>query len=284
MKLRQMKWIGMALALAGVPALAQTAVTTTPGGTATSGTIPVFGPGSTIQNSGIVQLGDGTLNFESNQVTMSPSGNINLNLTTGGSAGSYDFGITVTNSKSIAGRLEGLVTHAKATSSSVTDYVAGVEGRGWSYVPSGQTTAWTGTLCGGDYAESVDVTGDRKRYSVGDVLVIDPEAPGKFLLSAEPYSTSVMGVYSTKPGALGRRQTTPKDADEIPMAMIGIVPTKVSTENGSIKPGDLLVTSSTVGYAMKGTDRSRMLGAVIGKALGRLDSGTGVIEVGIVLQ
>jgi hypothetical protein len=30
---------------------------------------------------------------------------------------------------------------------------------------------------------------------------------------------------------------------------------------------------------MKGTDRSRMLGAVIGKALGSLDKDTGVIEV-----
>jgi hypothetical protein len=35
---------------------------------------------------------------------------------------------------------------------------------------------------------------------------------------------------------------------------------------------------------MKGTDRSRMLGAVIGKALGTLDSGTGVIEVVVTLQ
>jgi hypothetical protein len=35
---------------------------------------------------------------------------------------------------------------------------------------------------------------------------------------------------------------------------------------------------------MKGTDRSRMLGAVIGKALGHMDSGTGVIEVVVTLQ
>jgi hypothetical protein len=48
--------------------------------------------------------------------------------------------------------------------------------------------------------------------------------------------------------------------------------------------GDLLVSSSTLGYAMKGTDRSRMLGAVVGKALGSLDSGTGVIEVLVTLQ
>ena len=147
-----------------------------------------------------------------------------------------------------------------------------------------QTTAWTGAVCGGDYAESVDVSGDRTKYEPGDVLVIDPDTPGKFLKSAEPYSTSVTGIYSTKPGVVGRRQTTPKSPDEVPMAMIGIVPTKVSAENGPIRPGDLLVTSSTLGYAMKGTDRNRMLGAVIGKALGSLDSGSGVIEVVVALQ
>jgi hypothetical protein len=93
-----------------------------------------------------------------------------------------------------------------------------------------------------------------------------------------------MGVYSTKPGVLGRHQEGAKAADEIPMAMVGIVPAKVSAENGSIHRGDLLVTSSTPGYLMKGTDRTRMLGAVVGKALGRLDTGTGVIEVGVTLQ
>ncbi len=72
--------------------------------------------------------------------------------------------------------------------------------------------------------------------------------------------------------------------DEVPMAMIGIVPTKVSAENGPIHPGDMLGYILTPGYAMKGTDRSQMLGAVIGKALGHLDSGTGVIEVGVTLQ
>lgn len=116
------------------------------------------------------------------------------------------------------------------------------------------------------------------------MLVIDPSGDGKFLKSSEPYSTSVLGVYSTKPGMVGRRQTTPKSPDEVPMAMVGIVPVKVSAENGPIKPGDLLVTSSIPGYAMKGTDRSRMLGAVIGKALNALGSGTGTIEAGIALQ
>lgn len=147
-----------------------------------------------------------------------------------------------------------------------------------------QTTPWTGVLCGGDYAESVDVTGARTEYEPGDVMVVDPSSPGRFVKSSEPYSTLVAGIYSTKPGALGRRLTTPKSPDEVPMAMIGIVPTKVTAENGAVQPGDLLVTSSRPGYAMKGTDRERTSGAILGKALGSVDKGTGVIEVLVSLQ
>jgi len=149
-----------------------------------------------------------------------------------------------------------------------------------------QSTAYTGVVCGGDYAESVDVVGVRTSYEPGDILVIAPDSGADVVKSSEPYSTLVTGVYSTKPGVVGRRQTTDLKASktEVPMAMIGIVPTKVSAENGPIKRGDLLVTSSTPGYAMKGTDHSKMLGAVIGKALGNLDSGTGVVEAVITLQ
>lgn len=149
-----------------------------------------------------------------------------------------------------------------------------------------QSTAWNGVLSGGDYAESVKVSGDRKKYEPGDVLVIDPASEGNFLKSSAPYSTAVTGIYSTKPGVVGRRQLTARAnmKEEVPMAMTGIVPTKVSAENGPIKPGDLLVTSSKSGYAMKGTDRTQMLGAVLGKAMGHLDSGVGVIEAAVTLQ
>jgi hypothetical protein len=147
-----------------------------------------------------------------------------------------------------------------------------------------QTAAWTGVICGGDFAESVDVSGDRAHYEPGDVLVVDSEHPGEVAKSAEAYSSAVVGVYSTRPGVVGRRQKAVRSADEVPMAMVGIVPIKANAENGPIRPGDLLVTSSIPGYAMKGTDRSRMLGAVIGKSFGNLGSGTGVIEVGVSLQ
>ncbi len=149
-----------------------------------------------------------------------------------------------------------------------------------------QSTAYTGVICGGDYADSVEVAGERTHYEPGDVLVLTLDGNGDVTKSAEPYSTLVAGIYSTRPGTVGRRQTTdPKTAtQEIPMAMVGIVPTKVTAENGPIRRGDLLVTASLTGYAMKGTDRNRMLGAVVGKAMGSLNSGTGVIEALVTLQ
>jgi hypothetical protein len=71
---------------------------------------------------------------------------------------------------------------------------------------------------------------------------------------------------------------------EVPLAVVGIVPCKVTAENGAIARGDLLLTSSRPGYAMKGTDRSRMLGAVIGKTMQPLPKGSGVIQVLVTLQ
>ncbi len=50
--------------------------------------------------------------------------------------------------------------------------------------------------------------------------------------------------------------------NEVPLAVVGIVPCKVTAKNGAIMAGDLLVTSSTPGRAMKGTDRSRMPNSV----------------------
>lgn len=149
-----------------------------------------------------------------------------------------------------------------------------------------QSTAWNGTTLGGDYAETVDVAGNRNAYEPGDVMVIGLESDSDVVKSNEPYSTRVAGIYSTKPGVVGRRQTIdPKTSTtEIPMAMVGIVPTKVSAENGAISRGDSLVTATIPGYAMKGTDRTKMLGAVVGKAMGSLSSGTGVIEVLVTLQ
>jgi hypothetical protein len=137
---------------------------------------------------------------------------------------------------------------------------------------------------GADYAESVSVRGAKQEYRPGDVLVVNSDADRSFALSAEPYSTAVAGVFSSKPGIVGSRHPLESSTDEIPLAMVGIVPCRVSAENGPIRRGDLLVTSSTPGHAMRGTDRSRMPGAIVGKALQNLEKGTGVIEILVSLQ
>ena len=137
---------------------------------------------------------------------------------------------------------------------------------------------------GADYAESVSVRGKRDEYQPGDVLVIDPDSDRRFAVSTEPYSPRVAGVFSTRPGIVGSQHPLENNPEEVPLAMVGIVPCRVSAENGPIRRGDLLVTSSIPGHVMRGTDRARMTGAIVGKALQNFDSGTGVIEILVSLQ
>lgn len=138
---------------------------------------------------------------------------------------------------------------------------------------------------GADFAEAFDVQGSTANYAAGDVLTIDQSATRRLTLSEHPYSTLVAGIYSTKPGVLASPHAMGQEhQSDIPLAVVGVVPCKVTTENGTIHPGDLLVTSSKPGYAMKGTDRTEMVGAVLGKALEPLAKGEGVIQVLVSLQ
>ncbi len=121
---------------------------------------------------------------------------------------------------------------------------------------------------GADVAEAFPVIGDRRQYEPGDVLILSTVDAGKVEKSSAPYSALVSGVHATKPGVLlTERNIDADNSDLVPMGVVGVIPTKVCTENGPIKIGDLLVTSSIPGHAMKGTDRDRMMGALIGKAL-----------------
>ena len=102
-------------------------------------------------------------------------------------------------------------------------------------------------------------------------------------LSGEPYSKAVIGVYSTEPAFIGGQPEADSELTGMaPVGMLGIVPTKISAENGAIHPGDLLVTSSTPGHAMRSFDPPP--GTVLGKALETLENGTGVILVLVTLQ
>lgn len=149
-----------------------------------------------------------------------------------------------------------------------------VDNQGKGYFNGGTQTS------GADFAELVAVTGPAAEYEPGDVMVIDDSAARTIALSSKAYDTSVAGIYSTRPGVLASEHNIEdKTPGDVPLAVVGIVPCKVTAANGAIHPGDLLVTSSLPGYAMKGTERQKMLGAVVGKAMGALSTGTGVIQV-----
>ncbi|WP_336962419.1 collagen-like protein [Chryseobacterium contaminans] len=121
---------------------------------------------------------------------------------------------------------------------------------------------------GADVAEVFDVNGNISEYEPGDILVISTNADRTVEKSSKPYSNLVAGVYATKPGVLLTEEHIDTDiSNKVPMGVIGVIPTKVCLENGKIKRGDLLVTSSQTGIAMKADPKKVKIGQVIGKAL-----------------
>src|SRR5581483_11881866 len=98
-------------------------------------------------------------------------------------------------------------------------------------------TAGTFSAGGADFAELVAVRGRRSEYGPGDVMVIDTGVQRRLALARTSYSTRVAGIYSTKPGVLASPTNADdgKDSGGIPLAVIGIVPCKVTTANGPIQ-------------------------------------------------
>lgn len=140
-------------------------------------------------------------------------------------------------------------------------------------------------IAGSDFAEALPARGAKNLFSPGDVLVISREQSGAVEKSSKPYDSAVIGVYSTRPAVLGADKggEIRVDPDDVPVAITGIVPTKVVSEGGPIEPGDLLTTSSTPGHAMKAT-RGGHAGTVIGKALESFRGTRGVIRVLILMR
>lgn len=140
---------------------------------------------------------------------------------------------------------------------------------------------------GADVAEMFDVEGGKNDYEPGDVLIISESTDRTVEKSNAPNSTKVAGVYATKPGVLLTEKSIEENLDElVPMGVVGVIPTKVCLENGPIKRGDLLVTSSTKGHAMKAVPviingvEIYPTGAILGKALENFESGDkGLIKV-----
>jgi hypothetical protein len=142
------------------------------------------------------------------------------------------------------------------------------------------------TGVGADVAERIDA---RARLEPGDVVEIDADNEGQFRLSRDAFSPLVAGVISTNPAItmnnndLANNDTGARTDQRPLLALVGQVPVKVSAENGAIQPGDLLVASSTPGHAMK-AGPNPPVGTIIGKALEKLNSGTGLIKMLVMLR
>jgi hypothetical protein len=141
---------------------------------------------------------------------------------------------------------------------------AGTSGRISVGGPSPQITVGARSL---DYAEVFDVA-DRGGIGPGSV-VAEAETGRGLVLAAGAYNPAVVGVIAGAGGlhsgmVIGTREDGTSD---LPVATGGQVFVRVCPESGSIKVGDLLVSSSIPGVAMRGSDSQRLTGTVIGKAL-----------------
>jgi len=59
---------------------------------------------------------------------------------------------------------------------------------------------------------------------------------------------------------------------------------KVDATLAPVRVGDLLVSASVPGHAMRATDTAAAFGAVIGKALRSLEHGRGLVPILVTLQ
>jgi hypothetical protein len=138
-------------------------------------------------------------------------------------------------------------------------------------------------LLNADVAENFDIA-DATVGHPGSVMVLDDA--GALQLSSRPYDKRVVGVVSgaghLKPGLVldNGESRTPRAQ----ISLVGKVFCKVDASTAPIEIGDLLTTSATPGHAMKADDPLKAFGAVIGKALGSLRSGKGLIPVLVALQ
>lgn len=145
-------------------------------------------------------------------------------------------------------------------------------------------------IAGSDFAEAFEAIGAKEQFEPGDVVVLSETHAHGVEKCMQPYDTRVVGLYSTRPGVLGaeKNDETRLDARDIPVAITGIVPKKVTNENGHIRRSDLLTTSRRAGYAMKATPVTingvevYPGGTIVGKALQSLDATAGLIKVLIV--
>lgn len=192
-------------------------------------------------------------------------------------------GASAGNQLESAGNGTGVALHVSNTNAAATDLaifrkgaanVARIDSTGKGFFNNGTQVG------GADVAELIPHVG--RMPVAGDVVMIDVDNPMHYRVADEANSTAVAGVIATKPGVLMNAGV--EDAGDAPaLALVGRVPVKVTDEAGSIRVGDLLVSSSTPGHAMKAPNHPAP-GTIVGKALQPHGSGSGTVEMLVMLR
>jgi hypothetical protein len=141
------------------------------------------------------------------------------------------------------------------------------------------------TITGGaDVAEPFPISGGD--IPKGAVLVIDSQNPGQLKQSERAYDKRVAGIVSgangIQPGITLHQEGALEGTHQV--ALSGRVYALADAARGAIEPGDLLTTSDTPGHCMRVTDSAQAQGAILGKAMSRLEAGKGLVLVLVTLQ
>ena len=135
----------------------------------------------------------------------------------------------------------------------------------------------TGTATAAQYSDLAERYESDQMYTAGTVVCFGGNA--EITQSTELYDSKVAGVISTNPAHLMNAQAGTNETHPA-VALTGRVPCKVM---GTVRKGDLMVTSAQPGVAMSADER--VPGTIIGKAIQNYtDSGIGVIEILVTLM
>lgn len=139
---------------------------------------------------------------------------------------------------------------------------------------------WNAQRGGGKYVYDIAEAVLVDDAQPGDVVVISSTDDITLVKSKKKFDLTVAGVISTDPKVyMGHSPDAEKEGKYKPLALAGIVLCNVSAENGPIKKGDILVSSSIPGHAMRADPQELAPGMTLGSALDNWDQGEGKIYI-----
>ena len=236
------------------------------------------GIGTTIPQN-LLHLGPGTSNVVASRVNAA----VASNAPDAGIAISQNSGVDVLLQASGAGAFIGTTSNHAVVLRTVDKDRMVIDTIGDVFMSGTLSVAKDVVLTGADCAEHFDLVADAQ-CEPGTVMAIS--TGGALDACTRAYDKKVAGIVSGagsfRPGIVLDKRAGQDDRPAV--ALFGKVHCKVDAQFGPIEVGDMLTSSDTPGHAMKASDPARAFGAVVGKALGGLASGCGLIPVLICLQ